>query len=74
MLYAETDQIHEYSGHVNDPVLSSKLNTFYREVVKIQADGDELEKCCELLGRELPPLRVYTFLGANAQEIAYNWV
>lgn len=38
-----------------------------------QADGHELEQACEILGRSLPPNRVYTFCGDNAREIFMNW-
>ena len=60
-------------GHVGNKDLEHTLNTNYSMVTKIQADGDELVKCCEILGRQLPKKRVYTFLGNNAQEIAKNW-
>ena len=73
MIYFEFDNSNfDYQGHVGDSnnlVVRSKSST----VIEIQADGDELERCCEILGRELPPNRVYTFLGVNAQEIARNW-
>jgi hypothetical protein len=73
MIYFEFDDSNfNYQGHVGDSnniVERSKFST----VIEIQADGDELERCCEILGRELPPNRVYTFLGVNAQEIARNW-
>jgi len=76
MIYFEFDDSNfNYQGHVGDSnsvnlVARSKFST----VIEIQADGDELERCCEILGRELPPNRVYTFLGVNAQEIARNWM
>ena len=62
-------------GHVGDSNLSNSLAGCceYSTIIEVQADGDELEKCCEILGRELPPIPVYTFLGVNAQEIARNW-
>ena len=41
--------------------------------LNVQADGDELAKACAILGRPLPPNRVYTFYGNNAVEIAANW-
>lgn len=72
MLYA-TASLVKFSGHVNDEFLTGRLNSYYKEMIEIQADGDELEKCCEILGRNLPKRRVYTFLGVNAQEIAKNW-
>ena len=73
MLYAITSSVHDYSGHINQDSLTINLNEYYYEVTEIRADGDELEYCCKILGRELPPCRVYTFLGVNAQEIARNW-
>ena len=73
MLYATGTCIYDYSGHVGDSTLERNLNYSYKEISEIQADGDELVKCCEILGRQLPKRRVYTFLGSNAQEIAINW-
>jgi hypothetical protein len=73
MLYAESTGGLVCSGHINQDSLTINLNKYYYKFTEIQADGDELEKCCEILGRNLPKQRVYTFLGANAQEIARNW-
>jgi len=73
MLYATTSQGDSISGHKYDRILENQLNIKYKQIAKIQADGHELEKCCEILGRNLPKRRVYTFLGNNAQEIALNW-
>lgn len=74
MLYANTTtDIYKYKGHVHDELLARNLRYSYKEITEIQADGDELVKCCEILGRNLPKCRVYTFLGNNAQEIACNW-
>lgn len=75
MLYATTNTGFEISSHINDSIdsLSLNLNNCYFSIKEIQADGDELVKCCEILGRKLPSSRVYTFLGGNAQEIAMNW-
>jgi hypothetical protein len=73
MLYASTDVISEYSGHVNNEGLKVALRCNSRNITEIQADGDELERCCAILGRQLPPCRVYTFFGNNAKEIACNW-
>lgn len=42
-------------------------------IVAVQADGDELARCCAILGRQLPTSRVYTFVGDNAKEIVINW-
>lgn len=60
-------------GHVGDSSLRQDLHKCVRQVESIQADGDELTRCCEILGRPLPPTRVYTFYGDNAKEIAVNW-
>ena len=62
-------------GHVGDSKFTESLVecSKFSTVIEVQADGYELEKCCKILGRELPPIRVYTFLGVNAQEIARNW-
>lgn len=75
MLYAITNAGHQIYGHINDDIdsLTINLNSCYGSIKEIQADGDELVKCCEILGRQLPKRRVYTFLGNNAQEIARNW-
>jgi len=73
MLFATSSHGKEYSGHIKDNDLTYILNGSYFNIAEIQADGDELVKCCEILGRQLPKKRVYTFLGNNAQEIAKNW-
>jgi len=73
MLFATNSTIAKYSGHVNNESLKTSLRCNYHNITEIQADGDELERCCAILGRQLPPCRVYTFLGNNAQEIACNW-
>ena len=73
MLYATLKSGQEFCGHVNGGSLASNLNSKFNEITKIQADGDELDKCCDILGRNLPTKRVYTFLGNNAKEIAKNW-
>lgn len=74
MLYAILESGKEFYGHVNEGSLTSNLNFKFNEITEIQADGDELEKCCDILGRNLPTnTRVYTFLGNNAKEIAKNW-
>jgi hypothetical protein len=76
MIYLTFNYGDERSGHIEDKLLNNGLieRLEYYEVTEVQADGDELERCCEILGRELPPNRVYTFLGVNAQEIARNWM
>jgi hypothetical protein len=73
MLYATTRYNRQISGYTGEDALRDSLNENYFHISEIQADGDELVKCCEILGRQLPKCRVYTFLGTNAQEIAKNW-
>jgi len=63
----------EMSGHIGDRMLVDWTIDNYQKVTEVQADGDELERCCDILGRKLPSTRVYTFLGDNAREIALNW-
>jgi hypothetical protein len=60
-------------GHIGDTDLALAVNYGYEAIVKVQADGDELERCCAILGRRRPDNRVYTFIGDNAKEIAANW-
>lgn len=72
MLSAQTSDI-ETSGHVGDTILAFHLNAYYPNITQIQADGDELEKCCEILGRPLPRRRDFIFLGDDAKTIAANW-
>ena len=73
MLYAILESGNEFYGHVNETSLARKLNSQFNEITEIQADGDELDKCCDILGRNRPTNVVYTFLGNNAKEIAKNW-
>lgn len=63
----------EFSGHVNEHELKVNLLYNWKYVTCIRADGDELVKCCDILGRSYPSFRVYSFTGNNAQEIAANW-
>lgn len=60
-------------GHIGHASFEQELKKHAREVTEIQADGDELVRCCRILGRDLPPRRVHTFIGDNAKEIALNW-
>ncbi|NBX49011.1 hypothetical protein EBT25_03545 [bacterium] len=75
MLYATFSNLDlkEISGHIGDSVLEAQLNTYFSYVTSIQADGHELIQCCKILGRLAPKRKIYTFVGANAQEIAANW-
>lgn len=61
-------------GHFGDYSLSQDLHNCARKVESIQADGHELSRCCEILGRPLPTTPVYIFFGDNAKEIAANWL
>jgi hypothetical protein len=61
------------NGHNGDSGLTRTVNYGYEAIVKVQADGDELERCCAILGRRRPDKRVYIFCGDNAKEIAANW-
>ena len=75
MLSATTNTGFEVTGLIDNDIdsLTIFLTTCYFSVKEIKADGDELVKCCEILGRQLPKSGSYTFLGNNAQEIAKNW-
>lgn len=76
MIFFEfSDSTFNVEGHVDDSDFSEKIvvRSKFSTVIEVQADGHELEHCCKILGRELPPCRVYTFLGVNAQEIVRNW-
>jgi hypothetical protein len=75
MLYAHSSDCNLLcQGHIGDDGLATKLHVLCEGIVTIQADGDELVRCCDILGKSLPKsLRVYTFFGVNAQEIAVNW-
>ena len=81
MLYALTTSSHSrfkstqiIQGHIGDDELKTILNIFYDTIPRIQVDGDELIKCCHILGRQLPyNQRSYVFLGDTAREIAINW-
>ena len=73
MLYATTESGYQFSGHICESALRTNLIPRYADITEIQADGAELALCCAILGRKLPSMRVYTFLGNNAKEIAVNW-
>ena len=63
-------------GYLPEPGEETKewLRVSCECIVRIQADGDDLAKCCAILGRPLPTtVLCYTFLGDNAKEIAANW-
>lgn len=73
MLYANPGYATKtMSGHIGSEYLTKWLKENALYVDQIQADGDELARCCEILGRPVTR-RVYTFFGDNAKEIALNW-
>lgn len=74
MLYAITpdDFLRSY-GNADSKTLQEFLFNYCDRITEIEADGHELQYCCNILGRNLPPNRVYVFLGDNAKEIARNW-
>jgi hypothetical protein len=71
-LHVTTNPTNGFSFHVEDN-LNSIFGDYIESVTQVQADGDELEKSCKILGRHLPDKRVYTFYGDNAREILLNW-
>lgn len=73
MLYVKLYNKQERSGHIGDYAFMDFLSANYSDVSEMQADGDELNRCCAILGRNAPNSRVYVFMGVNAQEIAANW-
>lgn len=73
MLYADLNNGQCHRGHIGNENMRLVLNGNYDLVTEIQADGDELVHCCQILGRQLPNKSVYTFVGDNAREIAINW-
>ena len=64
--------VYTVSGHTGDNGLASTVNNAYEAYVKVQADGDELKRCHQILGRT-PNRAVHIFLGNDAKEIAANW-
>lgn len=44
-----------------------------RSDYRVQCDGDELVIACALLGRSIPPRRVFTFCGYEVMTILLNW-
>jgi hypothetical protein len=76
MIYFEFDDSNfNCDAHIEDSNFANNLRTrlTFSTVIAVQADGDELERSCAILGRQMPPNGVYTFLGNNAREIARNW-
>ena len=72
MLYA-LSTVGDFQGNNGDESLKRSLKWATHGVTEIQADGDELIRCCAILGRQLPACQPYTFIGVNAKEIARNW-
>lgn len=67
------EQVHR--THVGDTNIHSIVNSFnISQVTEVQADGDELDACFELLGRTPNDRPVHTFIGDAAKEIVINWV
>lgn len=54
-----------------DKIAILKRNAYC--IDKLYADGEDLKKCCSILGRFLPPMEEYYFYGDNAKEIAANF-
>ncbi len=73
VIYGDSNSPKEFSGHINDFELKNDLNCMWPFVTAIQASGDELVRCCQILGRPLPYTCGHHFLGDNAREIAINW-
>jgi hypothetical protein len=77
MIYFTASASHpEYtvSGNYAADDLAKTVNYGYEAIVKVQADGYDLERCCAILGRQRPDNhKIYTFVGDNAKEIAANW-
>lgn len=64
-----------FSTHLGDDHAYTTLNSFRNsQVTEVQADGDELAICFELLSRTPNGRLVYSFVGDAAKEIVANWV
>lgn len=75
MLYVQFKEF-RLALHVGEKVSSrySKAQDLINDVVSVQADGDELDLACRILGRTSIGLgAVHSFYGAFAQEIVGNW-
>ena len=57
------------SGHIGTFMDPYCLNLAY----EFQADCDELLRACAILGRPLPPKRVFKFYGNDLLTIINNW-
>ena len=68
----ESHPQYNVNGQIGDNGLANTVNWGYNAIVAVQADGDELKRCHQILGRT-SDRAVYTFLGDNAKEIAANW-
>ena len=74
IFFTATESHPEYTvrGHIGEKGLTDIVNRGYNAIVRVQADGDELWRCHQILGRA-PNRGFYIFLGDNAREIAANW-
>jgi len=67
MMYITLKDGTEINLHIGE-----KLKCITQDIIGIQADGDELEKCLIILDRK-SSFRVHTFVGDQALEIVENW-
>lgn len=60
---------HLRSGHIGTeiPVNCIKFAEYF------QADGDELDRALNILGRSSSPKRVHIFCGNDVKELILNW-
>lgn len=76
MFIASTGNVNDLSEQVH---VQGHAYANPREVLVVQADGHELERCLSLLGMKAPtredgkPLRVVKFYGDQAKFIVGNW-
>lgn len=56
--------------HVGD---GSLMYVHWTKIHHVQMDGDELVRACDILGRPLPKMRVFTFVDQDARTIVANW-
>lgn len=64
-----------FRTHFGDENVYPIINSFKNsQVIEVQADGDELAVCFELLSRTPNGRLVYIFVGDAAKEIVANWV
>ena len=61
----------ETNGERSSGIPILRWNAEY--VKNVYAESEDLEMCCDILGRKSPPKEYYTFFGDNAKEIAANF-